>query len=110
MPTQELPLVMEPTILPFLRWAGSKRGALPVLSKFAPKEFGKYIEPFAGSACLFFYLQPSKAILADLNYNDLRQCELAAHYESTPTHALSNHPRCDGRYRVLASNLCLLKQ
>lgn len=67
MPTQELSLVTKPTILPFLRWAGSKRAAVPILSKFAPKEFGKYVEPFAGSACLFFYLQPSKAILADLN-------------------------------------------
>jgi DNA adenine methylase len=28
---------------------------------------GRYIEPFAGSACLFFDLQPSRAILGDLN-------------------------------------------
>jgi DNA adenine methylase len=54
-------------VAPFLRWAGSKRGAIPVLRQFVPKKFKKYIEPFAGSACLFFHVQPEKAILADLN-------------------------------------------
>ena len=54
-------------VTPFLRWAGSKRAAIPVLRQFVPKEFKKYIEPFAGSACLFFYVQPKRAVLADLN-------------------------------------------
>jgi len=67
MPKEALSFNTELTIPPFLRWAGSKRAALPLLSRFAPRQFGKYIEPFAGSACLFFHLRPSKAILADLN-------------------------------------------
>ena len=50
-----------------LRWAGSKRQLIPELLKWTPKEFDRYIEPFAGSACLFFHLQPSKAILGDIN-------------------------------------------
>jgi DNA adenine methylase len=54
-------------VAPFLRWAGSKRAAIPILRQFVPKKFKKYIEPFAGSACLFFHVQPEKAILADLN-------------------------------------------
>lgn len=68
MSTEKWRCAGEPTrILPFLRWAGSKRSALPVLGQFVPRKFEKYVEPFAGSACLFFYLQPRKAILADLN-------------------------------------------
>lgn len=55
------------TVTPFLRWAGSKRGAIPVLSEHVPKDYKRYIEPFAGSACLFFHVQPKKAIIADLN-------------------------------------------
>lgn len=51
----------------FVRWAGSKRPLLPELRKRVPTEFGTYIEPFAGSACLFFDLQPRRAILSDLN-------------------------------------------
>jgi DNA adenine methylase len=52
---------------PFLRWAGSKRRLLPVLQTFWTKNHTRYVEPFAGSACLFFALKPPKAILGDLN-------------------------------------------
>lgn len=52
---------------PFLRWAGSKRSLLPVLQTFWTKKHKRYIEPFAGSACLFFAIKPPKAILGDLN-------------------------------------------
>jgi DNA adenine methylase len=52
---------------PFLRWAGSKRKLLPKLKSFWTKDHKRYIEPFAGSACLFFALRPAKAVLGDLN-------------------------------------------
>jgi len=52
---------------PFLRWAGSKRSLLPILQTFWTKKHKRYIEPFAGSACLFFAIRPPKAILGDLN-------------------------------------------
>jgi DNA adenine methylase len=52
---------------PFLRWAGSKRRLLPVLQTFWTKKHKRYVEPFAGSACLFFAIGPPKAILGDLN-------------------------------------------
>jgi DNA adenine methylase len=53
--------------VPFLRWAGSKRRLLPTLQTFWTKKHKRYIEPFAGSACLFFAIKPPKAILGDLN-------------------------------------------
>ena len=52
---------------PFLRWAGSKRLLLPNLQKYWTKNHKRYLEPFAGSARLFFALKPSRAILGDLN-------------------------------------------
>jgi DNA adenine methylase len=52
---------------PFLRWAGSKRQLLPFLQPFWTAKHGRYVEPFAGSACLFFALSPPKALLGDLN-------------------------------------------
>ncbi|MBI4445695.1 MAG: Dam family site-specific DNA-(adenine-N6)-methyltransferase [Acidobacteria bacterium] len=52
---------------PFLRWAGGKRQLLPVLARYWNEKYKRYIEPFAGSACLFFHLAPAKAILGDLN-------------------------------------------
>lgn len=52
---------------PFLRWAGSKRRLLPILQTFWTPKHKRYIEPFAGSACLFFAIKPPKAVLGDLN-------------------------------------------
>jgi DNA adenine methylase len=53
---------------PLLRWAGSKRQLVPTLSQFFdPKRHARYVEPFAGSACVFFSLEPKKAILGDIN-------------------------------------------
>jgi len=57
---------------PFLRWAGSKRKLLPQLLEFTPKDYGRYVEPFAGSACLFFHLKPRKALLGDINHDLIR--------------------------------------
>jgi len=53
--------------VPFLRWAGSKRQLIPQLSQYWSGEFRRYIEPFMGSACLFFSLQPRNAVLSDIN-------------------------------------------
>lgn len=50
-----------------LRWAGSKTKIVPHLLKLLPHSYAKYIEPFAGSASLFFALPPGKSILGDTN-------------------------------------------
>lgn len=52
---------------PFLRWAGSKRALLTELQSHFPDEYERYVEPFAGSACLFFRSAPERALLSDLN-------------------------------------------
>lgn len=52
---------------PLFRWAGSKRKLLPQLLAHVPASLSRYIEPFAGSGCLFFALCPTKAILGDIN-------------------------------------------
>lgn len=41
---------------PLLKWAGGKRQLLPVLRGVYPSHFGRYFEPFAGSAAVFFDL------------------------------------------------------
>lgn len=53
---------------PFLRWAGSKKQLLPTLLSMLPRGIDRYIEPFAGSACLFFEMQPQCAVLGDLSW------------------------------------------
>jgi DNA adenine methylase len=53
----------------FLRWAGSKRKSLRILNASYIDATRHYVEPFAGSAALFFDAQPTSATLADLNGN-----------------------------------------
>jgi DNA adenine methylase len=52
----------------FLRWAGSKKKLVPRLEQFWNESYSRYIEPFAGSACLFFSIAPKEAILGDNNH------------------------------------------
>ena len=52
---------------PILRWAGSKKAVLSKLEEHLPDNYDRYIELFAGSACLFFKVAPKKAIIADNN-------------------------------------------
>lgn len=53
---------------PFLRWAGSKKKLLPHLVNYWDSDkFSRYIEPFAGSAQLYFTLDHDSAILNDIN-------------------------------------------
>lgn len=52
---------------PLIRWAGSKRKLLGALSEKVPTSFDRYIEPFCGSACLFFLQSPKSALLCDIN-------------------------------------------
>lgn len=54
-------------VRPFLRWAGSKRKQLSRLGAFWSGAHTGYVEPFAGSACLFFALAPRVAVLGDSN-------------------------------------------
>jgi DNA adenine methylase len=51
----------------FLRWAGSKKQILPILQSYWNSNHKRYVEPFAGSACLFFRINPPKALLGDIN-------------------------------------------
>jgi DNA adenine methylase len=50
-----------------LRWAGSKRQVVPLLLRIVPCKYERYVEPFAGSASLFFALKPENALLSDSN-------------------------------------------
>jgi DNA adenine methylase len=56
---------------------------LPALLGAAPKEFDRYVEPFAGSACLFFALRPTNAVLGDINR------QLLQTYETVRDHPLA---------------------
>jgi DNA adenine methylase len=66
---------------PIIRWAGSKRYLASFLLPQFPEKIDRYIEPFCGSASLFFLLEPSKSVLSDINselINTLSEIRLRA--------------------------------
>lgn len=52
---------------PLFRWAGSKRYLAQHLVPMFPSSYSTYVEPFCGSASLFFINEPQKATLCDIN-------------------------------------------
>ena len=52
---------------PFLKWAGGKRQLLPEIRKYIPSYFNTYYEPFVGAGAVLFDLQPSVAVINDVN-------------------------------------------
>lgn len=62
-----VPQVQEVVASPIVKWVGGKTKLLPDLLARMPERFGRYYEPFAGGAALFFRLAPKRAVLADSN-------------------------------------------
>ena len=54
-------------IIPPLKWAGGKRWLVNADLLPIPKKFERYVEPFLGSGAVFFRLQPTEAVLSDVN-------------------------------------------
>ena len=65
---------------PFLKWAGGKRQLLQQYSSLFPKTSKKYFEPFLGGGAVFFRLQPSVAVLSDVN-EELINCYIVVRDE-----------------------------
>lgn len=82
-------------LTPFLKWAGGKRWFAERYLNTLPKFTGNYIEPFLGSAAVFFALAPKTALLGDTNgelietYRAVKRCPLEVE-KNLHTHAL-NH-------------------
>jgi DNA adenine methylase len=57
----------EPVASPIIKWVGGKTKLLTELTARMPERYGRYFEPFAGGAALFFRVAPTRAVLADYN-------------------------------------------
>lgn len=57
--------------VPIVKWVGGKRQLqahiLPLLKRGIDGTSNKYFEPFLGGGAMFFALEPSKSVLADVN-------------------------------------------
>ncbi len=57
----------DPVAWPIIKWVGGKTKLLGELVARMPERFGRYYEPFAGGAALFFRIAPARGVLADSN-------------------------------------------
>lgn len=54
-------------VAPVVKWVGGKRQLLDEITLLLPKRVTNYCEPFLGGGAVLFSIQPSKAIVNDLN-------------------------------------------
>lgn len=93
-------------VTPILRWAGSKRKILPILASFWRPTFHRYVEPFAGSAALFFKVQPEAAILGDINADLMETYSVLRDRPDDVHKAVSKLPRSeDDYYKIRGRNI-----
>ena len=52
---------------PMIKYRGGKSKEIPHIMWHIPRFTGRYIEPFLGGGALFFYLEPRRAIINDIN-------------------------------------------
>lgn len=57
------------SVAPVVKWVGGKRQLLDEITPLLPKDITSYCEPFLGGGAVLFSVQPSKAIVNDLNYD-----------------------------------------
>lgn len=54
-------------VAPVVKWVGGKRQLLDEITPLLPKRIPSYCEPFLGGGAVLFSVQPTKAIVNDLN-------------------------------------------
>lgn len=52
---------------PLVKYRGGKSKEIPHIMRHIPEFDGRYIEPFFGGGALYFYIEPKKAIINDIN-------------------------------------------
>lgn len=52
---------------PLVKWSGGKMDEIKMFEKYIPENYNIYIEPFIGGGAVYFYLNPSKAVISDVH-------------------------------------------
>ena len=52
---------------PMIKYRGGKSKEIASFEKYIPESFDTYYEPFFGGGAVFFYLEPKKAVVNDVN-------------------------------------------
>lgn len=88
---------------PMLKYRGGKSKEIPFFENFIPKQFNTYIEPFLGGGAVYFYLEPEKAIIGDINE------KLIAFYQNVRDNYSEMRTQLDILHKLYAENQLLYK-
>ncbi len=78
-------------VAPVVKWVGGKRQLLDEITPLLPKRITSYCEPFIGGGAVLFSIQPSKAIVNDLNSDLITVYETIRDDVETLIEALKKH-------------------
>lgn len=87
---------------PFVKWAGGKKQLLTRLEARMPTEYNRYFEPFIGGGALLFDVQPTNAVINDVNeqlLNTYRQLRSDAEAVITELHNMDS-VKCDKEHYI----------
>lgn len=88
---KSVPVTGEAQPRPLISWVGGKSKLLKGILPLLPATFGRYFEPFAGGAALFFRLRQKGAYLADANPHLVRIYRAVRDHADDVIAALSEH-------------------
>lgn len=86
---------------PFLKWVGGKSQLLKELDKRKPVEFQTYFEPFLGGGAFYFHLQPTGAVLSDINSELINAYQVVSNNVEELIYDLKKHKYDEGYYYEL---------
>lgn len=102
-------------VAPVLKWVGGKRQLLGEITPLLPGQITTYCEPFLGGGAVLFSLQPSNAVVNDLNADLITVYEVIRddvealiaslkHHENTAAYfyAIRDMDRDKAKYRALS--------
>lgn len=52
---------------PIIKYRGGKSKEIQNFIQYIPNDYDRYVEPFAGGAALYFYIEPNIALINDIN-------------------------------------------
>lgn len=86
---------------PLLKWPGGKRTLVGSLAEHIPPNYGTYFEPFFGGGALFFALEPSRAVIGDINQELINCYEVVRDDPEALIKALKNFKNDEEAYYAI---------
>ena len=83
---------------PMIKYRGGKSKELSHFVSNMPSQYNRYIEPFLGGGALYFFLEPDRAIISDVN------SKLCSFYQEMKEHYSKVRIQLDELQKIYENN------